>query len=210
MEHSDNDKGEERGGSEGGYANRTSGGRFPWIAYRTRARSTQQPSSQVPGKRGMRSQFLGIHQVRSESGGKDGINLRFELRSEPWYAVTTIAVVDDDQTLLELVAELFRERNWIMVAVRDSSTAVESIREARPDAVLLDVRLGGERSGWDILEHLTDEPETDSIPVIIWSGDSRALEEKRSWLHDQHIPALSKPFEIDDLYEYLDAALHKH
>jgi CheY-like chemotaxis protein len=127
----------------------------------------------------------------------------------PRIAMITIAVIDDDQTLLDLMAEILGERNWKMLALRDSSTAKESLRQARPDAILLDVHFGGGQSGWDVLRELKAEPEIRAIPVIIWSGDVRLLEDKREWLQDQCIPILPKPFDIDDLYECLDKALHE-
>jgi DNA-binding response OmpR family regulator len=60
--------------------------------------------------------------------------------------MTTICVVDDDQTLLDLVAELLRERNWTMLALRDGRGAGEIVRTAAPDAILLDIRLDSDTS----------------------------------------------------------------
>lgn len=121
--------------------------------------------------------------------------------------MTTIAVIDDDAMLIDLTAELLRERDWSMVSSRDSRTACDLLRQAKPDAILLDVHLGGSDGGWALLEGLKAEPGTRTIPVIVWSGDSRILENKRAWLQDHHIRTLPKPFEIDDLYSSLDGAL---
>lgn len=81
------------------------------------------------------------------------------------------------------------------------------MRQARPDAILLDVHLGGRDGGWAILEDLKAEPVTCTIPIVVWSGDVRILENKRTWLEDHRIQVLAKPFEIDDLYRCLDCAL---
>jgi two-component system cell cycle response regulator len=121
--------------------------------------------------------------------------------------MTTIAVIDDDAMLIDLTGELLRERGWSMVSSRDANTAGHFLRQARPDAILLDVHLGGSHRGWDILERVKSEPGICTIPVIVWSGDLRMLETKREWLQHHHIPVLPKPFEIDDLYRSLDKAL---
>jgi CheY-like chemotaxis protein len=122
----------------------------------------------------------------------------------------TIAVIDDDQPLIELMAEVLDERHWTMLAVQDGATAVEALRHARPDAVLLDVRLSGRQRGWDVLEQLQAEPDTRSIPIVVWSGDVHRLGGKRAWLADHHIPVLSKPFDLDEMYACLDQALYEH
>jgi CheY-like chemotaxis protein len=122
----------------------------------------------------------------------------------------TIAVIDDDQPLLDLMAEVLDERHWAMLAVPDVATAVEALKGARPDAILLDVRLHGRQRGWDVLEQLQAEPETRTIPVVIWSSDVHCLDDEWAWLADHRIPVLSKPFDLDEMYACLDRALDGH
>jgi CheY-like chemotaxis protein len=50
------------------------------------------------------------------------------------------------------------------------------------------------------------DPLTRSIPVIVWSAAAH-LHDKESWLAGQRIPILYKPFEIDELYQTIEAAL---
>lgn len=121
--------------------------------------------------------------------------------------MTTVAVIDDDAMLIDLAQELLGERDWTVVSSRDPRTAGDFLRQARPDAILLDVHLRGSEGGWAILEDLEAEPTTRTIPIVVWSGDVRILENKRTWLEDRHIQVLAKPFEIDDLYRCLDCAL---
>jgi CheY-like chemotaxis protein len=121
--------------------------------------------------------------------------------------MTLIAVVDDDQSLLDLMTDLLSERSWQVLALRDSATAYESLLVAQPDAILLDIRLSGTQSGWDILDRLQAHPATQPIPVILWSGVTGDLDGKQEWLLARGIPVLSKPFEVDDLFGYLDDAL---
>jgi CheY-like chemotaxis protein len=121
--------------------------------------------------------------------------------------MTTVAVVDDDQTLLDLVAELLLERNWAMLAVRDGHGASEVLRLGAPDVILLDIRLESDQSGWDILDQLLADPVTRAIPVIVWTADANSLADKRAWLEDLGVQMLAKPFEIDDLFRALDKVL---
>ena len=84
------------------------------------------------------------------------------------------------------------------------------VHTTRPDAVLLDIRLREKQRGWDVLEQLQAEPDTRTIPVVVWSGDVRRLDEKQAWLADHHIPVLAKPFDLDEMYACLDQALYEH
>lgn len=121
--------------------------------------------------------------------------------------MTTIAVIEDDPALLELVQELFEERDWLTLALTETARAVETLRFAQPDAVVLDLHLDGHQSGWHILEALQGESSTSAIPVILWSGDATSMQDKQEWLEERNVQVLSKPFDIDDLYACLDQAL---
>lgn len=117
-----------------------------------------------------------------------------------------VVVVDDDVVLLDLMEEVLKEAGWTGIAVGDASTAVTTVRNERPDAVILDLRIRESESGWDILRDLKENPLTRATPVIVWSGDARLLADKEEWLEQHGIRSLSKPFEIDHLYCLLDAA----
>jgi CheY-like chemotaxis protein len=117
-----------------------------------------------------------------------------------------VVVVDDDVVLLDLMGEVLREAGWTGIAVGDASTAVTIVRNERPDAIILDVRIRESQSGWDILRDLKENPLTRATPVIVWSGDARLFEDKGDWLEQHGIRTLSKPFEIDHLYRLLGEA----
>lgn len=46
-----------------------------------------------------------------------------------------------------------------------------------------------------------------TIPVIVCSAASRELEEKQAFLAELGISMLAKPFDIDELYNHVRAAL---
>jgi CheY-like chemotaxis protein len=124
--------------------------------------------------------------------------------------MTTIAVLEDDPALLHLMQELFDERDWVLLPMHDPSTVVEMLGHTQPDAVLLDIHPDGGQSGWQMLEAVRAHPSTSIIPIVVWSGDVRGLQERRPWLEAQGIPVVSKPFDIDELYRSLDHALDGH
>jgi CheY-like chemotaxis protein len=118
-----------------------------------------------------------------------------------------IAVVDDDPRALELAAEIVQGRGWDVLPVHGSPTVGEVVGRAKPDAVIFDFHTGVMGTAWELLERLTDDPATCSIPLMIWSADFRSFEGKQEWFDAHHIPVLSKPFELEDLYAQLDRLL---
>ena len=97
----------------------------------------------------------------------------------------SLVLVVDDDTSLRLLARVNLELEGFVV--REAASAEEAraaVAETRPDVVLLDVHLGGERSG-DLLEELRSA----GIPVALVTGSSE-LEELRVHADD----VLLKPF----------------
>jgi CheY-like chemotaxis protein len=115
-------------------------------------------------------------------------------------------VIEDDAVLVDLLRELFAERDWELLA-STGSDALPAIQHDRPDTILLDLWLEGPETGWAVLEQLKQDPTTRSIPVIVWSGAVEQLREKAGWLAEKGIPSLEKPFDIDALYATVMAAL---
>ena len=115
-----------------------------------------------------------------------------------------IAVVDDDPSMLALMAEVVRECEWDMLPVQDSDTVNDVARQYRPDAVLFDFHAGVMQPRWEPFRRLKAKPDTSSIPVIIWSSDSGLFADRREWLAQHVIPILTKPFELVDLFAQLE------
>ncbi len=110
-----------------------------------------------------------------------------------------IIVVNDDATLLDLMQELLSNEGFTVTCLRESHKAHGLIREAKPDLIILDIRLGNELTGFELIELLTLDPVTHAIPLIVCSADSRALREHQAEMQNQGIGLLAKPFDLEDL-----------
>jgi CheY-like chemotaxis protein len=108
-------------------------------------------------------------------------------------------IVNDDALFLDLMSELLTDEGFRVTLVRESRKAYESIRAERPDLVILDVRMGNEVTGFDLIALLTLDPVTHAIPLIVASADSQALREHEAQLVNQGVALLPKPFDLDDL-----------
>jgi len=77
-----------------------------------------------------------------------------------------VLVVDDDEDNIRIVSSILLARGFEVRLARDGRSALESIRQQRPDLVLLDVLMPG-LDGMQVLDHIRANPQSSSVPVIM-------------------------------------------
>ena len=80
-----------------------------------------------------------------------------------------ILVVDDEPAVRGFVRYSLREANFEVIEATSGSDALAIIKSARPDVVLLDIRMPG-MDGFEVLGQLRMSPATKSLPVIFLTG----------------------------------------
>jgi DNA-binding response OmpR family regulator len=82
----------------------------------------------------------------------------------------TILLVDDDRDLLPSMAALLRElSDFQVVTAENGAEGLEQVYVARPDCIIIDVRMP-ELNGYQLVQSLRGDPETEQIPLIILSA----------------------------------------
>jgi two-component system response regulator MprA len=88
-----------------------------------------------------------------------------------------VMVVDDDEDILETYAAFLESLGYQALTAQNGKIALEQLRSgARPSLILLDLMMP-EMNGWTFRAELLARPELASIPVVVFSGDYRALAE---------------------------------
>jgi signal transduction histidine kinase len=82
-----------------------------------------------------------------------------------------ILLVDDMPANLHVLAAALRETYRIKTATSGAAALELSVREDRPDLILLDVMMPG-MSGIEVLRRLREQPEVRDIPVIFVTADT--------------------------------------
>ncbi len=77
-----------------------------------------------------------------------------------------VLLVEDEPNITEAIRFLLSRDGWTVNTHASGTDAVEVIRVARPDLVILDVMLPG-KSGMDILRDLRDLDELNDMPVLM-------------------------------------------
>lgn len=78
----------------------------------------------------------------------------------------TILVVEDNVTLLELVAERLGQEGWRVETATDGESGLAKAVKIKPSLILLDLLLP-KKDGITVLKELRTKVETKGIPVIV-------------------------------------------
>jgi twitching motility two-component system response regulator PilH len=92
--------------------------------------------------------------------------------------IQTIMVVDDSPTDLHLMTGMLTKHGYSVISAGSGEEGIEKAKAEKPDLILMDIVMPG-MNGFEATRHLTKNPETSSIPVIIVS--TKGQETDRVW-----------------------------
>jgi two-component system nitrogen regulation response regulator NtrX len=110
-------------------------------------------------------------------------------------AKRTILVVEDDEWLRPLLAELLSEEGYRVCEAGSGLEGLYRIHQELPDLVVLDVGLPW-RSGLAVLEDLRVQERTRDVPVFLVSGSVDLGETRQA---KQAAAAFHKPLDVEAL-----------
>jgi DNA-binding response OmpR family regulator len=121
-----------------------------------------------------------------------------------------ILVVDDDPDLVETVAMMLESKGCEVGMAYDGIEAEESIKERRPDLVILDIMMP-RKDGYVLCTELKADEKTRDIPVVLLTAVGEAVPSTRyshadgmSTEADDYIP---KPIDTEGLWEVVSNLL---
>jgi two-component system alkaline phosphatase synthesis response regulator PhoP len=79
---------------------------------------------------------------------------------------TTILVVDDDKTIVEVLQGYLQQAGYEVLVAYDGNTAVHLLRNNRPNLLLLDLMLP-DKDGWDIARWIRGDARLSAMPIIM-------------------------------------------
>jgi DNA-binding response OmpR family regulator len=114
-----------------------------------------------------------------------------------------IFVINDEATLLSLLRELLEEEGYRATLETFDPSGIEGqlarLREVKPDLVVLDFLIGGELLGWQFLQALRLQRDTEKLPVVVCTAAASTVKELGAQLTEKSVGVVLKPFNIDDL-----------
>ncbi len=114
-----------------------------------------------------------------------------------------VLVIDDDRTTLRRLDALLNQRGYTTVSLlRITEELPRLARVLEPRAILLDLRLPG-YDGMTALRWLRAEKLLDTVPILVFSGSSEELDERRAEINALSAEAMPKPLRVDELVAFV-------
>jgi CheY-like chemotaxis protein len=121
-----------------------------------------------------------------------------------------ILVVNDTQEILDLFREILEEEGYQVSLYSSAFNDVHQIAELKPHLVIIDLMIGGESQGWQLLQKMKMARETADIPVVVCTAAVTLARDLEGHLRAKNVGLVLKPFDIDDLVkevrQYADPA----
>lgn len=119
----------------------------------------------------------------------------------------TILLVEDDDTNRKLIRIILRGKSYRIQEAGSAEQALEMLRDAKPDLLLLDIRLG-ESSGLDVIRAIRADPAFDEVPAVAITAQAMKDDESR-FLAAGFDGYLSKPLDTRQLPEVVERFLRE-
>lgn len=118
-----------------------------------------------------------------------------------------ILVVDDEESIIELVKFNLEREGYQVVTAKDGDKALNLVREEMPDLIILDVMLPGV-DGITVCRNINSNPETKNIPIIMLSARGEEVD-KILGLEMGADDYITKPFSPRELVARVKARLRR-
>ncbi|GAB4032447.1 sigma-54-dependent transcriptional regulator [Spirosoma gilvum] len=115
-----------------------------------------------------------------------------------------ILIVDDTPNNISILFETLSSHGYKVLVERDGKSAIEQIRYARPDLVLLDVMMPG-MDGFETCRRLKLDPQTRDVPVIFMTALSETID-KVNGFNMGAVDYITKPFQLQEVL----SRIHTH
>lgn len=117
----------------------------------------------------------------------------------PPLAGRRILVVDDQDTVRNLLRVALTEAGAVVRTAADGQAALAAIKQEAPEIILLDLAMPG-MDGWQVLQALSGSPDTARIPVVLETSAEDFASFSRA--RTQGVAAfISKPFRLSEVVE---------
>jgi len=114
----------------------------------------------------------------------------------------TILLIDDDQTLLELLAGHLQTMGYRALTARNGPGGLRLVAESQPDLIVLDVMMPG-MGGWEVCQRLREKSR---VPIIMLTAKDEEIDKLRGFRLgvDDYV---TKPFSFTELVARVGAVL---
>lgn len=117
---------------------------------------------------------------------------------------STILIIDDEKDLVRLTTKRLQKVGYEVVCHFEGRGAVDAVRAAKPDLILLDIWLP-DIDGIDIFKEIRGDEELKSIPIVLFSASVKEMDRRIQELDADGF--VTKPYEPQALFETINRAM---
>ena len=118
-----------------------------------------------------------------------------------------VLVVDDQEDFRDFLVTYLEGEGFATLQADDGDTALDTIREQKPQLILLDVMMPN-KNGFDVCRDIKSNPATADIPIIFVTAKA-GLSDKLAGYISGGQRYLCKPFELSELDDCIQAVLRQ-
>ena len=112
-----------------------------------------------------------------------------------------ILTCDDEKHIVRLIQVNLERQGYEVITAFNGAECLEKVKEDRPDLIVLDVMMP-EMTGFEVLDILKKNPETEDIPVIMLTARAQDSDVLRGWQSGVEC-YLTKPFNPMELIAFV-------
>lgn len=117
-----------------------------------------------------------------------------------------VLIIEDDLSLALLLSEELKSRGFTVIYHDNPKRAYEEALQTPLVGIVIDLMLGDEKNGWDLIRQLRDTEETCNIPILISSALDESKEDVARYKIEKY---LTKPYPPEELTKALLSILSK-
>jgi DNA-binding response OmpR family regulator len=117
-----------------------------------------------------------------------------------------IVCIEDEPEMIDLVRLILGRRGFELIGAVGGREGLETVRQVKPDLVLLDLMMP-DMDGWEIYQRMKADEELRNIPVIIVTAKAQSID-KVLGLHIAKVDDyITKPFGPQELIDSVNRVL---
>jgi two-component system response regulator VicR len=118
-----------------------------------------------------------------------------------------IVSIEDELEIIDLIKLILERRGFEIIGVASGREGLETVRELKPDLVLLDLMMPGDMDGWAVYQAMQTDPVLKDTPVIVVTAKDQPID-KVLGIHVAKVDAyVTKPFSPQDLLDNVNRVL---
>jgi CheY-like chemotaxis protein len=125
--------------------------------------------------------------------------------------MANVLVVDDDPDFVTVTTRVLETAGYEVVSAANGAQARGSLRQNRPDVILLDIMMSYVLDGLDVIREMAEDPGLKDVPVIVVTSLT-GVRGSQMLPTDEYVPVdewLSKPVDPDTLLSRVSDVLTK-